>query len=564
MSTATLSRRPLRRFWGWGLADERLGDDERTRVQGLIAQLPGGVADAVAEPRVEDFALSPPRVPRPDALAHCVSGLAHDRLSHAYGKSFADLARMLMRHVPHAPDWVAFPADEGELVRVLEWAGREQLAVVPYGGGSSVVGGVEPDVGAGWRASVTVDLERFNRVLQVDPTSRSALIQAGSYGPDLEAQLRPHGLTLRHYPQSFRFSTLGGWIATRAGGHYATQATRIDAFVQATRLVTPAGVVETRRLPGSGAGPSVDGLVLGSEGTIGIVTQAWMRLQPLPVYRASVSVRFAALAPAVAAVRSIAQSGLQPSNCRLLDSAEVAFAGVGDRRSPTLVLGFESADHPLQPWMARALELVADHGGRYDADAVQRSMAPLAAGAADEHRRGAAGQWRDAFLRMPYWRDEAARHGVILDTFETAITWDRFDAFYAAVRAEVGDTIRRVTGQPMPVSCRFTHVYPDGPALYFTVAAATGAHGGPAGAWACWREIKAACNAAVVRHGGTSTHHHAVGRDHRSAYEAEVPALMRVALAAAKAVFDPSGLMNPGVLLEPQGRPVGIRGGTVG
>jgi alkyldihydroxyacetonephosphate synthase len=563
MNSDTLSRRPLRRFWGWGLADERLGDDERRLVHGLIGQLPGGVAEPVAEPRIEDFALPPPRVPCPDALAPFVSARPHDRLAHAYGKSFADLARMLMRHVPHAPDWVAYPADEDELARVLDWAQREQLAVVPYGGGSSVVGGVEPDVGDGWRATVSVDMERFDRVRQVDPTSRSALIQAGCCGPDLEAQLRPHGLTLRHYPQSFGFSTLGGWIATRAGGHYATQATRIDAFVQATRLVTPAGVVETRRLPGSGAGPSVDGLVLGSEGSFGIVTQAWMRLQPRPVYRASASVRFAALAPAVAAVRAIAQSGLQPSNCRLLDAAEVAFAGVGDRRSPTLVLGFESADHPLQAWMARALELVADHGGRWDADAVQRSMAAPAAGDG-EHRRGAAGQWRDAFLRMPYWRDEAARHGVILDTFETAITWDRFDAFYAAVREEVGDAIRRVTGHALPVSCRFTHVYPDGPALYFTFAAATGATGGPAAAWARWREIKTACNAAIVRHGGTSTHHHAVGRDHRSAYEAEVPPLMREALAAAKAVFDPQGVMNPGVLIDPRGRPVGIRGATVG
>ncbi|HET7527573.1 MAG TPA: FAD-binding oxidoreductase [Burkholderiaceae bacterium] len=506
-------------------------------MQQLLAWL-GASGPALPEPRVEDFALPAARVPAPPALASICSDSAYDRLTHCGGQSFADTARMWARSAQRAPDWVAYPDSEAQIADLLDWASRRRIAVVPFGGGTSVVGGVEPIADSHYAASVALDLERFDRVLEIDGSSRAARIQAGVLGPDLEAQLRAHDLTLRHFPQSFQFSTLGGWIATRAGGHYATLATHIDDFVESTRLVTPAGTIATRRLPASGAGPAPDQLVLGSEGTLGVITEAWMRLQQRPRFRASASVQFADMGAAVSAVRALAQSGLYPSNCRLLDPAEVAFAGVGDRRSPTLVLGFESADHAIEPWMARALELSADHGGRQ-------------ATGADDKREDAAATWRNAFLRMPYLRDEATRRGAILDTFESAVTWDRFDAFYAGVREDVGAAIERITGSEAPLSCRFTHVYPDGPAPYFTYAAVGSIDGDLASAAAKWREIKQATNAAVIRHGGTSTHHHAVGRDHRDAYEQEVPALMRAALGGAKRVLDPAGVMNPGVLLAP-------------
>ncbi len=274
-------------------------------------------------------------------------------------------------------------------------------------------GGVEPAVGASYRATVSLDLERLNRVIEVDRASRSARIQAGILGPDIERGLRPHGLTLRHYPQSFQFSTLGGWIVTRSGGHYATLHTHIDEFVQAVRMVAPAGVIETRRLPGSGAGPDPNRLVSGSEGVLGVVTEAWMRLQDRPKFRASASARFGGFEAAVNCVRALSQSGLNPTNCRLLDDAEVAWTGVGDGRSPMLVLGFESADHELRAWMQRALELVRDFGGEYDAAAVERSMQAAVSDADSEHRKGAAGAWRDAFIRMPYWRDPMVGSGAI-------------------------------------------------------------------------------------------------------------------------------------------------------
>ena len=558
MNTAaqSLSRRPARRFWGWGTVDTVLDARERATVKFMVEQL-GGNFVALASPDVAEFDLRAPRVAPPDSLASMFSQTPHDRLNHAYGKSYADCARMWLRSVPNPPDWVAYPDDERAVSDILDWAARSNVAVIPFGGGTSVCGGVEPAVGDGFAGAISLDMERLGRVLEIDRVSRAARIEAGAYGPDIEAELRPQGLTLRHFPQSFEFSTLGGWIATRAGGHYATQFTHIDDFVEATRLVTPSGVMQARRLPGSGAGPAPDRLVLGSEGTLGVITEAWMRLQDRPKFRASASIRFADYFAAAACVRALAQSGLNPTNCRLLDPMETVFSGVGDGRKAILVLGFESADHRLQAWMDRALELVRDHGGEYDAAAVAHSMASQSS---EEHRRGAAGAWRDAFIRMPYWRDPAVGLGLIMDTFETAVTWDRFEHFYQIVKQEVQSTIQRLTGQETAIACRITHAYPDGAAPYFTIAVLGSPSGDVASALAAWREIKLAANAAVVGHGGTVTHHHAVGRDHRSGYEIEVPSLFRQVLAGAKAVVDPAGVLNPGVLYDAFNRPLGQTG----
>jgi alkyldihydroxyacetonephosphate synthase len=548
----SLSRRPPRRFWGWGRADAALDAREQAMVKAMVTQVGGQFVD-LPPPQVAEFALPKPRVAPPAALAAQFSAAPLDRLNHSAGKSYADCARMWLRKPPSPPDWVAFPDDERAIVEILDWAQAANVAVIPYGGGSSVCGGVEASVGDSFAAAVSLDLERLNRVLEVDAVSRAARIQAGALGPELEAQLKAHHLTLRHFPQSFEFSSLGGWIATRAGGHYATQHTHIDDFVECTRMVTPAGILQTRRLPGSGAGPAPDRLVIGSEGTLGVVTEAWVRLQVPPRFRASASVQFADYFTAVGCVRSLSQSGLNPSNCRLLDPLETVFSGVGDGRSAILVLAFESADHPVDAWMARALELVRDHGGRYDDDAVARSMSQENS---TEHRTGAAGAWREAFLRMPYWRDPAVGLGVIMDTFETAITWDRFETFYRNVKDDVGGAVKRATGRSALLSCRFTHLYPDGPAPYFTLVACA-ADGSVASALAAWREIKEAANAAVVGHGGTITHHHAVGRDHRSGYDREVDPLFRKMLVAAKRVADPHAILNPGVLIdtvERQGR----------
>jgi alkyldihydroxyacetonephosphate synthase len=556
---ATLSHRKRLRFYGWGYADDVLSPEETARVRASAQRLEGAAPVETIAPAEAEFDLRSPRVAAPASLEALMSVTPYDRLTHSLGKSFADIARMFMRDVRHPPDLVAFPRTEAEVTAVLDWASGANVAVIPFGGGSSVAGGVEADVGDSYSGAVSLDLQHLNKVVEIDRTSRAARIQAGALGPELEDQLKPHGLTLRHFPQSLQHSTLGGWIATRSGGHYASLYTHIDDFVESTRTLTPSGVLQTRRLPGSGAGPSPDRMIIGSEGILGVITEAWMRLQDRPVHQASASVEFADMKAATAAVRALSQAALFPTNCRVLDSAEARNNGVGDGTTAILVLGFESADHPLDAWMGRALELIRDHQGRYDAEAVARSLVGPGGGAA-EHRQGAAGQWRNAFIRMPYQRDLMIALGLISDTFETAITWDRFESLYAGVRERTAAAIREICGHEAAVSCRFTHVYPDGPAPYFSYSAVGTTTGDLASSLAKWRALKQATNEIVVSLGGTITHHHAVGRDHRSGYERQMPPLFLGALAAAKQALDPAGVMNPGVLIDPVGRPVGIRG----
>jgi alkyldihydroxyacetonephosphate synthase len=521
-----------RKFWGWGLEGEGLSAGEIEQLGAVFAERLGiGDMRVQEPPRVEELDLPAPRVGAPASLEPVFSTDPYDRAAHTYGRSFRDLVRAFRRDYAHAPDLVAFPHDEDELVSVLEWCSEAGVAAIPFGGGSSVVGGVEPDVGDGYRGVVSVDLRNLQGVLEVDRTSLAARIAAGTLGPALEAQLKPHGLTLRHFPQSFEWSTLGGWIATRSGGHFATLHTHIDEFVESVRVVTPRGVLQTRRLPASGAGPSPERLFCGSEGTLGVITEAWMRVQPRPRFRAGASVFFADFADAVQAARELAQSGLNPANCRLLGHEEALLSGSGDGSRSILVLGFESADHELGPWLARALEICASHRGEVP-----------------EEEGDPAAAWRASFLRGGHLRDGLVRLGLICETFETAVTWDRFWEFHEGVLAATRQAVRQACGGGM-VSCRFAYVYPDGPSPYYSVFAP----GRPGRELEQWGEIKLAAAEAIAALGGTITHHHAVGRDHRRWYLREVPQLFAGALGAAKAELDPAGIMNPGVLLEPTG-----------
>ncbi len=445
---------------------------------------------------------------------------------------------MLARDFSNPPDVVAYPRNEQETVALLDWAGGSGIAVTPYGGGSSVVGGVEPTADGRYRGALTIDLRNLGKVLEIDSVSETARVQAGVYGPALERQLKPSGLAMRFFLQSFEFSSLGGWIVTHAAGHYATVNTQIDDHVESLRAVTPSGILESRRLPAVGAGPDPNRLFLGSEGTLGIVTEAWIKLRKQPRFRASTTVRIADFHKGADMVRAISQAGLYPSNCRLIEAEEAAFTEAGDGSAAIVILGFELADHPVDAWMRRALEICADHGGRWDA----------APAKGDAGRDAAAASWRDKFIRAPYLREHAVARCVMRDTFESAITWDRFAQFHANVKRDALTAIKEITGRAGSVTCRFTHVYPDGPAPYFTYHAL----GDRAQLVRQFREMKAACAAALVRHGGTVTHHHAVGRDHMAGYELERPPLFAAALSAAKRAFDPSGILNPGILLPPQ------------
>jgi alkyldihydroxyacetonephosphate synthase len=526
-----------RKFWGWGREDEVLTPEEVSRLERAYAQRFGVSGfQPLATPKAEEITLRASRIAVPGALSDVCTTEHYERLVHAYGKSFFDSARVFAGNFSNPPDVIAYPCTESDLVSVLDWCDAVNAVAIPWGGGSSVVGGVEPPRTD--RPVVTIDLMRMGRVLEIDTMSQSARIQGGTYGPALESQLKPSGLTLRHFPQSFECSTLGGWIATRGGGHYATLYTHIDEFVQSLRVVTPAGALESFRLPGSGAGPSPDRMFIGSEGILGIITEAWMRLRPRPTFRAATSARFADFYQGAECVRAIAQAHLYPANCRLLDAGEALVNGAGDGTHSVLVLSFESADRSMDTMMARALELVRAHGGSYDEAAL---------GKAGAQREGAAGQWRDAFLRMPYFREVLTPRGIITETFETAITWERFRDFHDQVKQATERAIQEVTGRPGIVTCRFTHVYPDGPAPYFSFHAL-----GRTGSLIeqCWA-IKIAASEVLNRLGGTITHHHAVGRDHRRWYDRQRPDLFADALRAAKRQLDPKGMLNPGVLIDP-------------
>jgi alkyldihydroxyacetonephosphate synthase len=524
---------PTRSFWAWGNEENAFSEGEVNQLRQLVG-MQFGTSELTVQtpPSLADLAMPEPRLKIPDSLGSILSTDRRDRAGHTYGKSFRDIVRGLAGDFDCAPDLIARPSTEQELADVLDYASRTGAAVIPYGGGSSVVGGTEPRYEDDWAGTITVDMERFNRIIEVDTHSRAAHIEGGIYGPALEDGLRPHGLTLRHFPQSFEFSTLGGWIATRSGGHFATLYTHIDDLVESTRVVTPRGSLESRRLPGSGAGPSPDRLFLGSEGTLGFVTSAWMRLQARPLYRATRTIHFEDFVQGAEAVRRLSQSGLYPTNCRLIDSREAIMNGIGNGSKHLLIVGFESADHPVDAWMERALEIVSDAGGSVQAIKDKKPD------------QGQAGDWRNQFIRAPYMRDALVRLGLVAETFETAITWDRFEAFHQGVMEKVKAVTKEVCGSAF-VTCRFTHVYPDGPAPYYTVIA-PGRRGDQVKQW---DEIKLAVMETLIDLGGTITHHHAVGRDHMPGYERQRPELFGEVLRATKKTLDPGGMLNPGVLI---------------
>jgi alkyldihydroxyacetonephosphate synthase len=534
-----------RKFWGWGYEDELLSEEEENNIDKRIAEtFQLDSVERINIPKAEQIELPKSRINPPKSLGSIFSQNQLERLNHSYGKSFPDSARSILGLFPSPPDLIAYPNSEQEITEILDWASSNDIAVIPYGGGSSVCGGVETDVGGDYAGVISLDMKNLNQIIEIDKDSRTASIQGGILGPELESKLKEYDLTMRHYPQSFEFSTLGGWIATRSGGHYATLYTHIDDFVESLKMITPSGLFETRRLPGSGAGPSPDRFAIGSEGIMGIITEASMRLQDRPTYRSSATVEFQDYEDALNALRQISQSGLFPSNCRVLDSNEALLNGAGDGTKHLLILSFESADHDKSMSLGRALEISKENNGLFE---------PQSKNKEDAHRSGSSGSWRSSFIKAPYLRESFTRRGIIQDTFETSITWDRGFEFIEDIKAETTKAIELITGKPSLVTCRITHSYPDGLAPYFTF----GAYATPKTMIDIWREIKLATNEICNSMGGTVTHHHAVGRDHRpNGYDKQRPELFSKVLISAKSTLDPKGVMNPGVLIDPQGKSI--------
>ena len=525
-----------RSFWGWG-SSEFLLDPSYIENYLPLLRSSFGVQDEdpMPVPDLEKIHLSEPAILIPPDLAIFCTSSNEDRLGHTYGKSFRDVWRALHGQWDAAPDYVAYPKNEDHLTRLFEYAGKHDVALIPFGGGSSVCGGVERPRNEKYAAAISVDMKHFNQVLEIDRASRSALIQAGCFGPQIESQLKPHGYTLRHYPQSFEFSTLGGWIATRSGGHYATLFTHIDEFVQNVRMITPTGIIDTKKLPGHGAGPSEERFYCGSEGILGIITQAWMRIQDIPKFKTSSVVNFDSFGTGVKACRRLAQSGLHPSNARLVDAVEALSNRLGDGQHAVLILGFESHENDVDEKMSEALRLMEEMGGKTEKP-VENS----------KHKKSdKADNWKNAFFKAPYLRDELIRYGFVIETFETSITWERFDQFHKEIIRTTQEAIEKYCGVGF-VTTRFTHLYSDGPAPYYT-AIAKGRKGHQLDQW---DGIKEAVSSRIVELGGAITHHHAVGKDHLPYYEKQRTPLFGEVLKSAKKTLDPNGILNPGTLLR--------------
>jgi alkyldihydroxyacetonephosphate synthase len=541
-----------RSWWGWGRSEAAYDGEALAGIGAMLTHRFDVELPAPADPaEPSTLELQAPRVALPEPLNALASNEPVDRLRHGHGASFREIVRALHGDIPNPPDLVVRPRGREDVARVLDWCSDAGVSCVPWGGGTSVIGGVTPPPGP----SISLDLERLDRVLEVDAVSGHAHIEGGAMGPAIEARLARHGLTFRHFPQSWEFSTLGGWIATRAGGHFATGPTHIDDLVAAVGAETPTGRWASRRLPGSGAGPSPDRWLLGSEGTLGVITDAWVRVQPRPTSRVQLTLRFASFGRGLDAVRALTRDGLTPANCRLLDPLEATLAGAApaDGTHTLLMLGFEAPERGLTAETGRALELTRDHGGEpVDGPTVRRGDTTGTA-------TGGAGAWREAFLRGPYLRDAVARLGGIAETFETACTWDRAHGLVAELR----DTARRAAAEVCGgalVAVRTTHAYPDGVAPYLTVIApgprtsSTGMVRGRAQA-AAWDEVKVAVSEVIDAASATITHHHAVGRDHRPWYDRQRPDPFARALRAARSELDPAGILNPGVLTDPAAGP---------
>ncbi len=472
---------------------------------------------------------------------------------HLGGKSYPDLYRARQGDGSHAPDVVVFPGDESGVQAVMDICAAHDLALVPFGGGTSVVGGVEGDRG-GKRAVVTLDLRRLSTLVHLDPLSETATLGAGMRGPEAEAALHPHGFTLGHYPQSHQQATIGGYVATRSAGQASTGYGRIDENVLGARIVTPRGVLEVGgRSPASAAGPKLLDLVVGSEGAFGVITQATLRIHPLPTDKRRACWSFPSFTAAAAALRELAQQlghHVMPDVCRLSDANETrvtlalagkagsalqGYAALRGQHAPCLALFlWEGRDAELLDWRkARSERMLARHGGL--------KLPPRVAQ-----------MWEKGRFSGPYLRDDLMGHGLFVETLETATTWARLEGTYRAVGTAISDTLRGL-GTPGLVQCHISHVYAAGASLYYTFISRE-----TADPLAQWETVKQAAGRAILESGATITHHHAVGTAHREELAGEVGDLGLGILRAVKQELDPQGILNPGKLLRSAG-PSGSR-----
>ncbi len=539
--------------WGWIRHDEPAAKSEA--LWRFLADALGARELAVTPPvPLEKARLAPPRLSFGEAGAlAAVAPLSHDardRAFHARGRSYRDLLDLRDGALDPAPDVVAYPRDGDAAQRLVELAAREGLAIVPFGGGTSVVGGVTPRDG-GKRAVLAVDTTKLDRLLSVDRDSMRATAESGIYGPALENKLQAHGVTLSHFPQSFEFSTLGGWIAARGAGQQSNRYGKAEHWLVSARLATPAGPWATEDFPASSAGPRLTDLVAGSEGTLGLIAQATFVVHEKPMARDYRAYLFRSFADGLAAVREIAQSDAPVATLRLSDEDETRFYGALSRLGgpPKLKHRIEDAYLRARGLSGPRCALIAGVEGEVELVAYARARIAKAVAANGGIAAGEspAKRWFAGRFHGPYLRDPMMDRGLGVDTLETATHWSNVPALHAKLRAALDGAMREAAAPANGiVLAHVSHSYRDGASLYFTYVwprAAT-----REAAVAEWERIKAAATDAIVAGGGTISHHHGVGTDHAPWMAREKDARSIEALRALKRSLDPAGIMNPGKL----------------
>jgi alkyldihydroxyacetonephosphate synthase len=527
--------RPELSWWSWG--DEAQVPELPGSVKQLIGQALGARGVSGRAQRLSDVALPPVRLPpatgeQLTAVVGAANAAADDetRARHAGGKSTPDLLRIRAGHAPAAPDLVLFPAKHDDVLELLTICSAERIAVVPFGGGTSVVGGLQPDA-SNFNGVIAVDTRRMNALVELDEESRLAVLEPGLRGPEAEGLLSQRGFTLGHFPQSFEYGTLGGFAAARSSGQASAGYGRFDDLVVAMRVATPSGTLNLGRAPKSAAGPDLRQLVLGSEGTLGVITSLTVQVRPRPQQRKYEGWRFNSFADGIAAVRRLVQDGPVPTVVRISDETETALnlahpeqVGAAGGAGSLAIIGYEGTSEQVA-WLR---------------DSTRRTLA--AARAAPDPDAGEA--WARDRFRGPYLRDALLDAGALVETLETACFWSGIPALYGAVSKALRKSLTAVDTPPV-VMCHISHVYPAGASLYFTVACAAGEE-----PIAGWRTAKAAASDAIISSGGSISHHHGIGTDHRRWLVDEVGELGVRTLRAIKRTLDPEGIMNPGILLD--------------
>jgi alkyldihydroxyacetonephosphate synthase len=538
---------PAPKWWGWGDPAKRkpLSDGARAMLRDEL-----GPAEPAARVELEEVAVPEPQ-PLPDSLTAAVNAAsvltAHDhRVRRAAGRSYPDLVRLRAGQLGAAPDAVVMPGSAEQVAGVLDVCAREGIAVVPFGGGTSVVGGVDPFAGEHGRV-ISLDLRRM-RSVEVDPVSLTATLGPGLRGPEAEDALRARGYTLGHFPQSFEYATIGGFAATRSAGQASAGYGRFDELVAHVAMTAPAGELRTLATPHTAAGPSLRELIVGSEGTLGVITEVTVRVRPEPEARRYEAWVTADFEGGRELIRSLAQSDALPDVTRLSDETETRVS-----------LGLSGTAGVKRALLGGYLRLRRRSGGclvicgwEGDPDSVGRRRALsarlLRAGGAAPLGQAPGRAWEHGRYDGPYLRDELMDLGYMVETLETSHTWSRLGEHYRNVGGALEAALRE-QGTPGIVFCHLSHAYRDGASLYFTFVAPrrVGAELDQ------WRRTKSAACEAIVAGGGTITHHHAVGRDHAPYMTAEVGELGVETLRALKARLDPAGIMNPGKLIPTAG-----------